>query len=156
MTRLLPELHEWTLEGIFDGELVALVDGRPCFDALCARLLHGDTSVRVSYVVFDLLELEGESLLNATYARRREALEQAELGEGPWLVADSFDDGAALWAAVCEHGLEGVVAKKLNGLYRPGERRWIKAKNPCWPRYEREREAGRTDRHRAALPQTRR
>lgn len=40
-----------------------------------------------------------------------------------------------------EQRLEGVVAKRLDEPYRPGERRWIKKKNPAWPRYEAKREA---------------
>jgi ATP-dependent DNA ligase len=39
-----------------------------------------------------------------------------------------FDDGEALFDAVVEHGLEGVVAKRRNGIYRPGHRGWVKTK----------------------------
>jgi len=38
---------------------------------------------------------------------------------------DTFDDGQALWTAVCEHELEGVVAKRRSGRYVPGGRAWI-------------------------------
>jgi ATP-dependent DNA ligase len=55
-----------------------------------------------------------------------------------------------LWDSVVEHRLEGVVAKRLSEPYRPGERSWIKKKNPGWPRYEAEREAIVRDRQRAA------
>jgi bifunctional non-homologous end joining protein LigD len=49
-------------------------------------------------------------------------------------------DGEALWEAVCEHGLEGVVAKRRSGRYMSGKGGWIKTKNrECW-RYEMERE----------------
>lgn len=57
-----------------------------------------------------------------------------------------FDDGAALWHAIRQHQLEGVVAKRLNEPYRPGERTWIKRKNPAWPRYVAEREAAMCER----------
>jgi bifunctional non-homologous end joining protein LigD len=40
-----------------------------------------------------------------------------------------FDDGAALFAAACESGLEGVIAKRRSAPHRPGERGWIKVKN---------------------------
>jgi bifunctional non-homologous end joining protein LigD len=45
-----------------------------------------------------------------------------------WATSEAFEDGEALYAAVCEHGLEGVVATKRSGRYRPGERGWIKLK----------------------------
>jgi ATP-dependent DNA ligase len=43
--------------------------------------------------------------------------------------------------SVGKHRLEGVVAKRLGEPYRPGERSWIKRKNPAWPRYQAELEA---------------
>jgi hypothetical protein len=57
-----------------------------------------------------------------------------------WRTPEAFDDGDALWAALCEHELEGVVAKRLNEPYRPGERAWVKTKNREYWRYEIERE----------------
>ena len=49
-----------------------------------------------------------------------------------------FDDGHALFNAVVEHGLEGIVAKRRNGSYRPGYRGWVKVKNPEYWRRESE------------------
>jgi ATP-dependent DNA ligase len=65
-------------------------------------------------------------------------------------TSETFDDGAALFTAVCNLGLEGVVAKDLASRYRPTERRWIKLKKPnCWRR-DTEREApARSREHRA-------
>jgi ATP-dependent DNA ligase len=54
-----------------------------------------------------------------------------------------FDDGEALFTAVQEQGLEGVVAKRLEGRYRPGKRDWIKTKNRAYWRYPLELEAAR-------------
>jgi ATP-dependent DNA ligase len=51
---------------------------------------------------------------------------------------------------VCEQELEGVVAKRLNELYRPGERAWVKTKNRAYWRYEIEREAVIRSRQRSA------
>jgi bifunctional non-homologous end joining protein LigD len=49
---------------------------------------------------------------------------------GPhWQTPETFDDGHALFDAVCEEGLEGIVAKRRSSAYRPGERRWVKIKN---------------------------
>jgi ATP-dependent DNA ligase len=53
-------------------------------------------------------------------------------------LADVFDDGHVLFDAVVEHGLEGIVAKRRNGLYRPGFRGWTKIKNPGYWRRESE------------------
>ena len=50
------------------------------------------------------------------------------------------NDGEALWQAVCEHELEGVVAKKISSPYVFGERGWIRTKNRDYWRYEMERE----------------
>ena len=44
-------------------------------------------------------------------------------------------DGAALFAAVCDRGLEGVVAKRERDTYRPGERGWVKTKNRATARF---------------------
>jgi bifunctional non-homologous end joining protein LigD len=63
------------------------------------------------------------------YRERRALLDDLRLGAGPWFVAETFDDGPALFGAVCEQGLEGVVAKRRTQRYRPGERAWIKTKN---------------------------
>jgi ATP-dependent DNA ligase len=56
-------------------------------------------------------------------------------------VPDTFEDGEALFAAVCEHGLEGVVAKRLHDWYRPGQRGWVKQKNKDYWRYPEELES---------------
>jgi ATP-dependent DNA ligase len=57
-----------------------------------------------------------------------------------WRTPQAFDDGEALWEAVCAHELEGVVAKRRRGRYMPGERGSIKTKNRDRWRYEMERE----------------
>jgi ATP-dependent DNA ligase len=58
-------------------------------------------------------------------------------------VAESYEDGEALWRLVCERGLEGVVAKRLTGTYPPGRRGWIKVKNRNYWRYPFEVEAAK-------------
>ena len=72
------------------------------------------------------------------YSERRALLEALELGQGPWFVTDSFDDGEARFAAVCERELEGVVCKPLASRYVPGERGWLKVKNRAYWRYAQE------------------
>jgi ATP-dependent DNA ligase len=53
-------------------------------------------------------------------------------------TSETFEDGYALYAGVCENGLEGVVAKKRSSRYRSGERGWVKVKNPDYWRHESE------------------
>ena len=75
------------------------------------------------------------------YARRRALLDELPVRSGPWFVAEAFADGAALFAAACEQGLEGIVAKRRSEPYRPGERAWIKVKNRAYWRYGEELES---------------
>jgi ATP-dependent DNA ligase len=67
-------------------------------------------------------------------------LEALNLNDLHWQTPETFDDGEALWDAVCEHELEGVVAKGRSSRYTPGERDWIKTKNREYWRFEMERE----------------
>jgi bifunctional non-homologous end joining protein LigD len=86
----------------------------------------------VAYVIFDLLYLDGRSLLGLPYAERREQLEKLELSGPTWQVpAYHRGDGAALLQASRAQRLEGIVAKRLDSLYTPGRRSsgWIKVKN---------------------------
>jgi len=135
MTALLPELSDLPADTVFDGEIVAFENGRPHFPLVCDRLLHGDRSVPLNYVIFDVLRLEGDPNLRLPYRERRQLLDGLKLGDGPWFVAETFDDGAALFAAVCEQGMEGIVAKRQTQPYRPGERGWVKTKNKAYWRY---------------------
>jgi bifunctional non-homologous end joining protein LigD len=141
MTKLLPEFADFPASGIFDGELVAFADGRPHFPLVCDRLLHGGRTVPLTFVVFDVLELDGEPTMRLPYSRRRALLEEFDLGAGPWFVPEVFADGTALFAAACERGLEGVIAKRRSAAYRPGQRGWIKVKNRGYWRYEEEIES---------------
>lgn len=126
---------------VLDGELVVLqADGRPDFRAILSR--ENGTPARaaaaarrhpVVYVVFDLLYRDHESLLAEPLHRRRAALERLlhEVGEPRLLLSEGVvGTGLALFAAVRERGLEGIVGKRLDAPYRPGERgeAWLKMK----------------------------
>jgi bifunctional non-homologous end joining protein LigD len=114
--------------------------GRPSFQALQSRMhLASESAVRrkvkelpVTYVIFDLLWLDGHSTLALTYEDRRRLLESLEL-EGPrWRTpAYRAGDGEALLEASKAQGIEGIVAKRLDCPYEPGRRAsgWIKVKN---------------------------
>jgi bifunctional non-homologous end joining protein LigD len=126
-------------DGVFDGELIAFEDGFPSFPLVCERLLHRDSKIPLTLIVFDVLAYRGRSLIGEPYRKRREIIEGIDF-HGRAHVAEVFSDGAALFEAVCEQELEGVVAKRVNEPYRPGERGWIKTKNRAYWRYEMERE----------------
>ncbi|HXE43992.1 MAG TPA: DNA ligase D [Conexibacter sp.] len=126
---------------MFDGEIVAFDEqGRPSFQALQPRMhLRGEGAVRrraaevpVTYVIFDLLWLDGHPLLDLPYSERRKHLLALGLDGEHWRVpAHHEGDGSALLAATREQGLEGVVAKRLDSRYLPGKRdgSWLKIKH---------------------------
>ena len=148
MTPLLPEFGRVLPANVqLDGELVALDRaGLPDFHRLSARMLHGDTSVSVTYFVFDVLAVEGLATTSQPYSERRALLEALDL-EGPYVrLVATFEDGEALFAAVSDRGLEGVVAKRERDRYRPGERQWVKTKNRATARFAEELARGRPPR----------
>ena len=113
-------------DAVLDAEVCALDRrGRSSFSLL--QRGEGDLAL----VVFDLLELDGESLVDEPLARRRELLAAAVAPDaGPVIVSPVFDDGEALLRAAGDQGLEGVVAKRLGARYQPGRRSpdWRKVK----------------------------
>jgi bifunctional non-homologous end joining protein LigD len=126
---------------VLDGEVVAFdPQGRPSFERLQTRMhLASDSAVRrrmkdtpITYVIFDLLYLDGHSTIALPYEQRRELLEQCELN-GPYWRAPGYQrgEGTPLLEATREQGIEGIVAKRLDCPYEPGRRSsgWIKVKN---------------------------
>jgi bifunctional non-homologous end joining protein LigD len=139
MTGLLPELEELSHGLVLDGELVAFNEhGNPHFPLLSRRILHADRRVPIQFMIFDVLFAQGESLISRPYSQRRQRLETLRLNGASWWTPQAFEDGEALFAAVCENGLEGVVPKPLRSLYQPGTRGWIKIKNRAYWRRESE------------------
>ncbi len=128
-------------EAILDGEIVAFgEDGRPSFQALQPRMhLRGEAAVKrladaapVTYMIFDLLWLDGHDLTELPYTERRARLDTLTLDAERWRVSEFWSGrGTALLAATREQGLEGVVAKRLGSRYTPGGRggSWLKIKN---------------------------
>lgn len=93
------------------------------------------SGIAVTYMVFDLLSLDGIDLTWAPYSERRARLEALDLNGVFWQTPETFDDGEALFGAVCAHELEGVVAKRRSGSYRPNQR-GCKTKNRSYWRWE--------------------
>lgn len=118
---------------LVDGEVIALNDrGLPDFRVLQERMhvRSSRTAARLAeslpatYMVFDLLRLDGEDLTGLPLAERRERL--AALAEGGglggWQVPAAYDDGPMLLEATRTQGLEGVVSKRLDSRYVPDSR----------------------------------
>lgn len=125
-------------DALLDGEIVALVQGRPSFGALQSRMhTRGGQAASlaraspVTLLVFDVLRLYGVDLRERPYAERRATLERLGLHGRHWAVPPAFDDGPATAAASIEQGLEGVVAKRLSSSYQAGRRSrdWVKVKH---------------------------
>lgn len=128
-------------DAVLDGELVAFdKEGRPSFERLQQRIHQTEKSVvrrrmkshPVTYVIFDLLYLDGHNLTSAPYSHRRELLEGLKLAGGSWQVPRySTGQASELLQASAEHKLEGIVLKRLDSRYAPGKRNgsWLKVKN---------------------------
>ncbi|WP_147916879.1 ATP-dependent DNA ligase [Ruania zhangjianzhongii] len=125
---------------LLDGEVVALDDeGRPSFALLQPRMQASDAEVaraarrqQVHYLVFDVLEVNGQDLTRQTYTDRRDLLARLVEPSEHVQVPEAFDgDLAAALAASHAYGLEGVLAKYPGSRYLPGRRSssWIKIKH---------------------------
>jgi ATP-dependent DNA ligase len=126
---------------IVDGELTIAVDGDLSFDALQLRLHPAESRVRklaaehpACFVLFDcLMDAKGRSLMDEPFSRRRGELENlyARLGEPRALRLSPGTDNrqqACAWLSEVGSSLDGVVAKRLDGPYSPGERAMLKIK----------------------------
>lgn len=126
---------------VLDGELVVLqADGRPDFGAIISREngspARAEAAARVhpvTYIVFDMLYEDHRPLLDLPLSSRRQRLEAlVAAAQIPRLVMSEavVGNGRDLFVAACERGLEGIVAKRIDSRYRPGERTaaWQKIK----------------------------
>lgn len=128
-------------EAILDGEVVTFdAEGRPSFGLLQSRMHLADPGLvrqrmvdtPVVLMLFDVLWLDGESLMDRSWSERRAVLESLGLDDSCWRVSTAWPgQGAGLLAASKARGLEGVVAKKMTAVYEPGRRSrcWLKIKN---------------------------
>jgi bifunctional non-homologous end joining protein LigD len=135
-----PELADSPLGArdlLVDGEVIALNDeGLPDFRVLQDRMhVRNPTSVArlareipATFMVFDLLRLDGRDVTGEPLSTRRELLAGLDLAESAWQVPASYDDGPMLFEATLQQGLEGIVSKRLNSRYTFGERtsNWVK------------------------------
>jgi bifunctional non-homologous end joining protein LigD len=135
----LDDMHKFLCgdNGLVDGEIVSLVGGRPSFEAMQNRFTTNRPSAQllkqhpVQFIAFDLLWLDGESLVDRPLEERLALLER-------WLVPSKRivlsvripEHGKALYEQAKVRDLEGLVAKKLGSTYKPGRRSkdWLKIK----------------------------
>lgn len=152
ITGVYPDLHGVMTDAlgaraaVFDGELVVLgEDGRPDFHLMQFRHQRGPTAellrtAPVTYIVFDLLQLGDEVLLAEPYARRRELLADLPVTNPRVAVPRHFTaediDPNELLAVVEEQNLEGLVAKRLESRYHPGQRSRDWTKRPLIKTHE--------------------
>ena len=145
ITRRYPELRELGKalgkhRAVLDGEIIAVDDvGLPSFpelqrrmhiegDALIARMVE---QVPITYMIFDVLYADGRSVIELPYTERQEILQELTLQGPSWRVSPAaVGEGQAMLEAARQHVLEGLVAKRLDGVYEPGRRSpsWLKIK----------------------------
>lgn len=125
---------------ILDGEIVAFDDQqRPSFQRLQERMHVGDrasavrkaATVPASYLVFDVLHLDGTDLTPLPWSQRRPLLESLALAGPSWATTPSVvGEGDALLETVRARDMEGVICKRVDSAYTPGarSRSWLKVK----------------------------
>src|SRR5213082_187885 len=137
LARRFPEIVEAignlpACECVIDGEVVALdAEGRSSFQLLQAGDMEGRKSP-VYFYAFDLLQLDGRSLIALPLKARKDVLEKlcADEGDPIRYSAEIGEDARALLEEVKRRDLEGIVGKQNNSVYEPGRRSgaWIKLK----------------------------
>jgi DNA ligase D-like protein (predicted ligase)/DNA ligase D-like protein (predicted polymerase)/DNA ligase D-like protein (predicted 3'-phosphoesterase) len=133
ITKDFPQLHSLASDlgdhhAVLDGEVVALdASGVPSFSEMQNRA----RASRIEFWAFDLLYLDGRSLLRARYRDRRQLLETLAAGSSGLIVPDQLPgDGEQALDYSRKHQWEGVIAKKRDSTYQPGRRSasWVKDK----------------------------
>jgi bifunctional non-homologous end joining protein LigD len=119
-------------ECVIDGEVVALdEEGRSSFQLLQAREMEGRRSP-IYFYAFDLLQLDGKSLVSLPLEARKSVLEKlcADAGDAIRYSGAIGGDANQLLKEVKRRGLEGIIGKLRNSVYEPGRRSgaWIKLK----------------------------
>jgi bifunctional non-homologous end joining protein LigD len=127
---------------LLDGEIVVFgAGGWPEFEALQPRIHVTDATAAarlaalspVTYLVFDVLQLDGRPLGDLPYRERRAVLDSLSVSGPFWQAPPSFpgEDLAAVREVSRQHSMEGIVAKRLDSRYLPGARSdyWLKLKN---------------------------
>jgi bifunctional non-homologous end joining protein LigD len=139
-------------QALIDGEIVALDEsGRSSFSLMQQRTVVGrmahliphirqrkadvghpeahETEIPIVFYAFDLLQVDGWSLLGVALEERKRLLREALASNDRVRYSESFDEGAKLLAAAREQGLEGIIAKRRDSTYEQRRSRaWCKVK----------------------------
>ena len=123
-------LKQWPINAVIDGEIIILnEDGKADFKALqdWQHVKQGD----LVYYVYDILWLDGISLMNLPLEERQQILKQLMPDAGLIRFSDCIEDyGIDFYNIAKENGLEGIIAKRKDSIYQPGYRTksWLKIK----------------------------
>jgi bifunctional non-homologous end joining protein LigD len=123
-------ISNWPLNLVVDGEIVVLdKKGLPDFAAL--QSWRSEADGRLCYFVFDLLWFNGNNLMKVPLVERRRILKEVLPSNPNIRFSDDFEvSGNQLFKLIDQMGLEGIIAKKADSLYKPGSRSkdWLKIK----------------------------
>jgi bifunctional non-homologous end joining protein LigD len=123
-------LEEWDIHAVVDGEIAVLNEtGISHFGSL--QNWRSEADGDLVYYVFDVLWLDGMDLKQLPLTERREILKTIIPGEGNIRMSEAFETSATEFlAAAADLGMEGIIAKKADSEYNPGERTrdWLKIK----------------------------
>ncbi|MBT2721428.1 ATP-dependent DNA ligase [Bacillus sp. ISL-46] len=137
ITSKFPELHTINIPPgtILDGELIVSDNnGKPDFEAMMSRFQSSKNRVPVSYVVFDVIEYQGQRVTNLPLIKRKELLNEiipvdtALLSKVQYILGNA----QAYFEVVCQQELEGIVLKRKDSKYKIGKRShddWFKIIN---------------------------
>jgi len=112
-----------------DGELCGVLpDGRTAFNLIQNASDTGQGAL--VFFLFDLLHLDGENLMALPLVDRKARLESLLNGAPDCLRYNDhqIDHGPAFHRLACEHGVEDIVSKRINGRYEPDRRTWLRVK----------------------------
>jgi bifunctional non-homologous end joining protein LigD len=138
-----PEVHELTKcihasSAIVDGEIVALKEGIPNFELLQQRMSLRNLrmlprlleKIPVLYYLFDIIELDGKSLLRVPLIERKKILQRTIKPGRSVKILPFFESKQVTLKNALSFGYEGVVAKRADSFYYPGQRTdcWFKQK----------------------------
>lgn len=129
-TQITSVLQKWKRSAVLDGEVVMINEkGHSDFNAL--QNWRSDADGPIYYFVFDLLWLDGKDYMMEPLYRRKSAL-KSMLPRSPVVLYQSEMNtyGIAAYRMAQGEGLEGVMAKRIDSIYRPGVRTkdWLKLK----------------------------
>lgn len=123
-------LKDWNVSAVVDGEIVVINEsGKPDFNALQGWRSEADG--QLIYYVFDLLWLENYDLTNMPLEARKSILRQIIPSAGLIRLSETFDvSGKEFFEQADKLGLEGILAKKADSIYKPDHRskEWLKIK----------------------------